>query len=79
MAEQSGAKSALERHAQTVIGGLAFAVLTWVGFTLLDVKDRVTRIETRQLVATGNEDRAERKYEELERRVRQLESSTSGR
>jgi outer membrane murein-binding lipoprotein Lpp len=66
-------KSALERHAQTVIGAMVLALLLWAGSTLLDVRDRVVRIET-QSVANGSKmDQLERQYHSLERRVHELE------
>ena len=70
-------RSTMERHAQTIIGSLVFALMTWVGVALLDVKERLARIETRQLLTSGDQDRAVRQYEELERRVRDVESAVA--
>ena len=73
------AKSTFERHAQTVIAMLLLALLSWAGVTLLDVRERLTRIETRQLGDADIKRSVEQSVEELRRRVRDLELDSARR
>jgi hypothetical protein len=43
-------KSTLERHIQTVLTAIAIGLLTWNGVTLLDLKEKVVRMEVHQLL-----------------------------
>lgn len=45
--------STIERHAQTIIAGVLLILVTWVGSTVVDIRDRVARIEERQLDVAG--------------------------
>lgn len=42
-------RSVFERHAQTIVGSVLLALLLWSGNTLLDVRDRLGRIEVLQV------------------------------
>ena len=55
-------RTALERHIQTILTGVVAALLAWVGVSLLDLRDRVTRVEVQvlnmqSLIADGTADR----------------------
>jgi len=39
----------MERHIQTVLTGIVAALLAWVGVSLLDLRDRTTRLEVQTL------------------------------
>lgn len=71
--ERTGPAGGIERHAQTVIAMLLLALLSWAGVTLLDVRERLTRIETRQLGDVESKRSIEQSVDELKRRVRDLE------
>lgn len=47
--------SMLERHTQTIISSVVLAILLWTGVTLLDVQNRVVRIEAFKEGETGRE------------------------
>lgn len=52
----------LERHIQTILTGVVAGLLGWVGISLLDLRDRTTRLEVQitslnSLVADGTSDR----------------------
>jgi hypothetical protein len=42
-------QGAMERHIQTVLTGIVAALLAWVGVSLLDLRDRTTRLEVQTL------------------------------
>jgi hypothetical protein len=44
---------ALERHIQTIVQAALLAVLLWIGGTVVDVKDRVNRIEERAIALSS--------------------------
>jgi len=55
-------RGVMERHIQTILTGVVAALLGWVGVSLLDLRDRTTRLEVQtqnvaQLVADGTNDR----------------------
>jgi len=55
-------QSVIERHAQTIISGVVAALLGWVGVSLLDLRDRTTRVEVQlvSLLATVTEGTTDR-------------------
>jgi uncharacterized protein YukE len=44
---------ALERHIQTMVQAALLAVLLWIGGTVVDVKDRVNRMEERAIALSS--------------------------
>ena len=45
MNQDNEKRSAFERHAQTAMNAVVVALMGWAGSTLIDVRDRLTRIE----------------------------------
>lgn len=70
-------RSAFERHAQTIVAGLALGILTWTGVTLLDVRERITRMEVRQLATPDRERYVDSELADFRRRLRDLELETA--
>jgi hypothetical protein len=65
--------STFERHGQTIIGALVLAILLWTGNTVIDIKDKVNRIEVFQITAANHDVIADREVSDLKERVRTLE------
>jgi hypothetical protein len=57
MSDEEHATSGFERHAQTIISAVVLALLAWTGTTLLDVRERLTRIEAIKLSEVANDQR----------------------
>ena len=57
MSDEEHATSGFERHAQTTISAVVLALLAWTGTTLLDVRERLTRIEAIKLSEVANDQR----------------------
>jgi hypothetical protein len=66
-------RSGFERHAQTIIGGILLALLLWTGSSLIDVRDRLGRIEVYQINAGVRDSNIDREVSELRNRVRDIE------
>lgn len=45
--------SALERHAQTLVTAVILAVLLWIGSAVVDVRDRLSRYEERNVTQSA--------------------------
>lgn len=67
------ASTGFERHGQTIIGAVLLALLLWAGMTLLDVRDRLGRIETRQVAAVDRDRYLDTEIADLRRRLRDIE------
>jgi hypothetical protein len=65
--------SAFERHGQTVLSMLVLALVLWTGNSVLDIKDKVTKIEVYQITASNHDVTADREVSDLKERVRTLE------
>jgi hypothetical protein len=63
----------MERHIQSGIGALILSILVWSGLTLLDVRDRLTRIETHTINESSRLLRIDTQLNELWVRMRDLE------
>jgi len=55
-------RGVMERHVQTILTAVVAALLGWVGVSLLDLRDRTTRLEVQThnvaaMVADGTNDR----------------------
>ncbi len=68
-----------ERHAQTVIGAILLALLLWTGSALIDVRDRLGRIEVYQINASTQDAALGRDMADLRNRVRDLEINEARR
>lgn len=68
-----------EKHGQTIIGAVLLALLLWAGMTLLDVRDRLGRIETRQVAAADRDRYLDTEIADLRRRLRDIELETAQR
>lgn len=66
-------KSAIERHAQTIISAVALALLLWFGATLVDVQNRVVRIEAYNVARNDNSAEIKSEIAELRKRMTLLE------
>ena len=75
MTEESA--TGFERHGQTIIGAVLLALLLWAGMTLLDVRDRLGRIETRQVAAVDRDRYLDAEIAEIRRRLRDIELDTA--
>lgn len=66
--------SVFERHAQTLVGVVASALMLWTGNTLLDVRDRLARIEVHQLNDANHGIAMRKELGELRQRTETLEA-----
>ena len=71
--------SVFERHAQTLVGVVASALLLWTGNTLLDVRDRLSRIEVHQLNDAQHSINTRKEMVELRQRMDALETLARAR
>jgi hypothetical protein len=69
MSEEPVERSVFERHAQTVIGAVLLALLLWTGSSLIDVRDRLGRIEVYQINANQRDIALDSQMSELRRHV----------
>ena len=73
MADEQEPRTGFERHAQTIIGGILLALLLWTGSSLIDVRDRLGRIEVYEINSGVRDSNLDREVNELRNRVRELE------
>ena len=69
MSEEPKPSSIFERHAQTVIGAILLAILLWTGNALIDVRDRLGRIEVYQMNAAGRDAMSDTAINELRNKL----------
>lgn len=73
--QQRSSGSVIERHIQTIVTAVLLAVLLWTGNTLLDVREKLARIEQRQVSDSDQWLRVWRAIEDSNQRLRRLELS----
>jgi TolA-binding protein len=76
-------KGGIERHIQTLVTSITLALLMWTGLTLVDLRDRLARMEEKIISLNADLTRAQadrftmtdwkREKENLEERFRRLE------
>jgi len=65
--------SVFERHGQTILSGVVLALMLWVGSTVLDIKDKVTKIEVYQINSNSHDLVLDKEIVDLSNRVRAIE------
>lgn len=56
---QDRPKAGIERHIQTLVTSITLALLLWTGVTLVDLRDRLARIEEKQITMNLEVSRAQ--------------------
>jgi len=84
--QAQGVKPGLERHIQTLVTSVTLALLMWTGVTLVDLRDRLARMEEKIITLNSEIQRAQsdrftmsdwrREKEFLDERFRRLEEDT---
>jgi hypothetical protein len=47
--EQADRRPGIERHIQTIVTSITLALLMWTGMTLVDLRDRLARMEEKMI------------------------------
>ena len=66
-------KSGIERHTQTILSSVVLALLLWTGATLLDIQNRVVRIESYNVARAENLADVKAQLEEFRKRLSTIE------